>query len=155
MNTSERLTVLLRLVSFAGRDEMTTWIAETGLTHQQAFALGYIEANQAEGVKAKDIAEVSRTTPASVASLLQGLEERGLITRTPSPKDSRVKLIAPTPEGARIVEGFEENVRAAQERQFSALSDQEQEQLLHLLERLVPGQLAEYERDAANRRRER
>lgn len=145
MDITDRLTAVIRLVSFAQRDEMMVWVDETGLTQQQAFALGFIEAHP--GAIAKDLAEMTRTTPASVASLLQGLEDRGMITRAPSPTDSRVKLISPTPEGARIVEGFEEQMRAAQARLYSALDDAEQVQLLDLLERLVPEQLAAFERD--------
>lgn len=47
------------------------------------------------------------TTPASVTSLLQGLEARGFITRTSSPHDSRVKVVRVTPEGEQIIAGFE------------------------------------------------
>lgn len=77
------------------------------------------------------------TTPASVTSLLQGLEARGFITCTSSPHDSRVKVVRVTPGGEQIIAGFDEAMRAASEAFYAPLSEAEQDQLLALLERLV------------------
>ncbi|QAY60364.1 MarR family transcriptional regulator [Microbacterium protaetiae] len=134
---AERLTVAIRTLGFAQRGAADDWVRESGLTRQQGFTLGYIEEHQHRGVIARELSEVSGTTPAAVAGLLQGLEDRGYITRTPSPDDSRVKLLNITPEGSRLIEGFDEQMRSAQERLFSALSIDEQDQLLALLERLI------------------
>ena len=121
----------------AFRAAADAWVAGSGLTRQQGFTLGYIEANQHRGVIARELAEMSRTTPASVASLLQGLEERGLITRTPSPDDSRVKLISITDAGRELIAGFDDQMRSAQTGLYRALSPAEQDQLLALLTRVV------------------
>ena len=134
---TERLNTLFMSIAFAGRASADDWVRNSGLTRQQGFALGFIEENQDRGVIARELAEMSGTTPASVASLLQGLEDRGYITRTPSPNDSRVKLLTVTAEGSRLIEGFEEEMSAAQVRLFSGLSSAEQEQLVTLLERIV------------------
>ena len=135
--TAEQLNTLFTSIAFAGRASADDWVRKSGLTRQQGFALGFIEENQDRGVIARELAEMSGTTPASVASLLQGLEDRGYITRTPSPNDSRVKLLSVTAEGSRLIEGFEEEMAAAQVRLFSGLSPAEQEQLINLLERIV------------------
>ena len=134
---AEQLNALFMSIAFAGRANADEWVRNSGLTRQQGFALGYIEENQARGVIARELAQMSGTTPASVASLLQGLEDRGYITRTPSPSDSRVKLLTVTPEGSRLIEGFEEEMSAAQVRLFSGLSAAEQDQLVTLLERII------------------
>ena len=134
---TERLNTLFMSIAFAGRASADDWVRNSGLTRQQGFALGYIEENQHRGVMARELSQMSGTTPASVASLLQGLEERGYITRTPSPSDSRVKLLTVTAEGSRLIEGFEEEMTAAQVRLFSGLSSAEQDQLVTLLERII------------------
>ena len=134
---AEQLNTLFMSIAFAGRASADDWVRNSGLTRQQGFALGYIEENQHRGVMARELSQMSGTTPASVASLLQGLEERGYITRTPSPSDSRVKLLSVTAEGSRLIEGFEEEMAAAQVRLFNGLSTTEQEQLASLLERIV------------------
>ncbi|UOE44059.1 MarR family winged helix-turn-helix transcriptional regulator [Agromyces larvae] len=133
----ERLTSLIFTVAFADRAAAMEWVQGSGLTLQQSMALGYIQEHQARGVIARELAEVSRTTPASVTSLLQGLETRGLIVRTPSPDDSRVKLVSVTDQGAALIAGFDEAVAAARERLFSVLDDDEQLALIALLERVA------------------
>jgi DNA-binding MarR family transcriptional regulator len=137
MTRAEKINVAIRAIAFAQRATADAWVAGSGLTRQQAFTLGYIEEHQDRGVIARELAEMSGTTAASVASLLQGLEDRGLITRTPSPDDSRVKLLAVTEEASDLVVGFDEQMRAAQERFFSSLTVDEQTQLLGLLDRVV------------------
>ena len=134
---AEQLNTLFTSIAFAGRASADDWVRNSGLTRQQGFALGYIQENQDRGVIARELSQMTGTTPASVASLLQGLEDRGYITRTPSPDDSRVKLLTVTAEGSRLIEGFEEEMSAAQVRLVSGLSVAEQEQLVTLLERLV------------------
>ncbi len=120
MTRAQQINVAIRAIGFAQRATADAWVAGSGLTRQQAFTLWYIEEHQDRGVIARELAEMSGTTPASVASLLQGLEDRGLITRSPSPSDSRVKLITVTEEGSGLVVGFDEQI-----------------QLLSLLERVV------------------
>ncbi|QEO14318.1 winged helix DNA-binding protein [Agromyces intestinalis] len=132
-----RINAAIRALGFAQRSSADEWVRESGLTRQQAFTIGYIEEHQDRGVIARELAEISGTTAASVASLLQGLEERGLVTRTPSPDDSRVKLLRVTPAASRLTEGFEDAMIAAQEQPFAVLTPDEQQTLLSLLERVT------------------
>jgi len=134
---AEQISTLIRSIGFAQRASADEWVRTSGLTRQQGFTLGYIEENQDRGVIARELAETSGTTAASVASLLQGLEERGYITRMPSPDDSRVKLLSVTAEGSRLIDGFHDEMTAATERLFGALSPAEQDQLITLLGRIT------------------
>jgi MarR family transcriptional regulator, repressor for mepA len=134
---TERLADQLRTILFAQRAAGEEWIRESGLTRSQSFTLAYLDENRDRGVIARELAEMSGTTPASVTSLLQGLEERGYITREPSPTDSRVKLIRATAEGSRIVAGFDDVMTAAQERIFAVLDDDQQDALIALLQPLA------------------
>lgn len=49
-----------------------------------------------------EIAAALHCDPSNVTGIVDGLEERGLVARTPSSQDRRVKLIAPTAEGRRV-----------------------------------------------------
>jgi len=49
-----------------------------------------------------EVAQVLRCDPSNVTGIVDGLEERGLALREPSPDDRRVKLIALSPEGRRL-----------------------------------------------------
>ncbi|QNE35751.1 MarR family winged helix-turn-helix transcriptional regulator [Leifsonia shinshuensis] len=134
---TERLTELVRAVAFAGRAAAEEWVRDSGLTRQQAFTLGYLEQNQDRDVIARELAEMSGTTAASVTSLLQGLEERGYVTRTSSPTDARIKVVRVTPEGARVVAGFDESMAAEQRKLFASLDEHEQDRLIALLEKVT------------------
>lgn len=133
----DRLTELVRSVAFAGRAAAEEWVRDSGLTRQQAFTLGFLEQNQHRDVIARELAEMSGTTAASVTSLLQGLEERGYVTRTSSPSDARVKIVRVTAEGARVVAGFDESMAAEQRKLFDVLDEADQDRLIALLERVV------------------
>jgi DNA-binding MarR family transcriptional regulator len=49
-----------------------------------------------------EIAQALRCDPSNVTGIVDGLEERGLALREPSPDDRRVKLIALSAEGRRL-----------------------------------------------------
>lgn len=127
----------VRRLALAGRFVADEWVRGVDVTRQQAFALGYITKNQDNGVIARDLAEVSNTTPASVASLVKGLEQRGLVERQPDPDDSRVKLLRATPAGADIVAGYEQAMIEANHAVFAVLSQEEKETLLSLLNKVI------------------
>jgi DNA-binding MarR family transcriptional regulator len=134
------ISALLRSLAFAGRGAADEWVRESGLTRQQAFALGYIERFQEHGVIARDLADASGTTPASVTSLIQGLEQRGLVERRPSPTDSRVKLILATEAGSKAVAGFGDDMSSAQAKIYESLSEEELDTLLTILRKLAAAQ---------------
>lgn len=49
-----------------------------------------------------EIAAVLHCDNSNVTGIVDGLEEKGLVTREPSPTDRRVKLIAPTAAGRKV-----------------------------------------------------
>lgn len=137
--TAQQIFAAIRTLAFAQRAAGDDWARESGLTRAQGFTLAYIQAHEERGVIARELADMSGTTPAAVTSLLQGLEERGLVTRVPSPRDSRVKLISITRAGTALIDGFDDAIVAADEELLAALDAAEQERLRALLERAVAG----------------
>lgn len=137
MTNEEQIYSLMRRIGALQRREADDWVRETGLTMAQGMALGFIGAYGDQGVIARDIAEQTGTTAASVASLVKGLTERGYITRKPSPEDSRRKLLFVTEEGAALLRDFEDTVNGAIHGQFDVLTKAEQKQLVTLLQRVA------------------
>ena len=95
---------LLRWIGWAQRKGVEDWIRDRDLSHEQGFVLGYVVENP--GAIQRDIAQVSHTTAASVSSLLQGLERRGLVERRTEGGNERSKRVYATPAGADLVVGF-------------------------------------------------
>ncbi|WP_213816711.1 MarR family winged helix-turn-helix transcriptional regulator [Glaciihabitans sp. dw_435] len=126
---------LFRWIGWAQMKAGEDWIRERELTHAQGFVLGYLVQNP--GAIQRDIAEVSRTSAASVSSLLQGLERRGLVERRSEGGDERKKLVYATPTGAELIAGFDSAMIAAQESILAPLSPAERDTLHMLLTKIT------------------
>ena len=79
------------------------------------------------------IAERLLVTTASVTSLLDTLERRGLLERTADPDDRRRLLVALTEAGRVVVDQFLPEVVALQTAAMTNLSEPQRRQLSHLL----------------------
>lgn len=133
--TPERGLDLLRWIGWAQRKAAEDWIRERELTFEQGFTLGYLEQNP--GSIQRDIAEISRTSAASVSSLLQGLERRGLIERRTEDGNERSKRVYPTKAGSELIAGFEAAMATANETILQPLSKSERETLFDLLTKIT------------------
>jgi DNA-binding MarR family transcriptional regulator len=75
-------------------------LAPWDLSPHQARALGVV--GRRDGVRLSDLADSLHIAPRSATEVADGLQERGLIERTPDPGDRRAVLVRPTDEGRRI-----------------------------------------------------
>ncbi|WP_202310850.1 MarR family winged helix-turn-helix transcriptional regulator [Mesorhizobium sp. L-8-10] len=82
------------------------------------------------------VTALDRTT---IIVVLTKLEERGLITRAPSRKDKRAKIVAITEAGRKVVREVMPSVLSAQERMLAPLNAREKAQLLALLGKMAEG----------------
>lgn len=98
-------------------------------------ALAVIE-GAGEPVPSHVIADQLLVSTASMTSLLDTLEKRGLAVRLPHPTDRRKILVDITPEGRRIVDEMLPIVHATATRAFATLSDNERQTLIKLLTKL-------------------
>ncbi|WP_426309074.1 MarR family winged helix-turn-helix transcriptional regulator [Cellulosimicrobium sp. E-16] len=126
---------LVRWIGWAQRKAAEDWVRERDLSHEQAFVLGFLAQNP--GAIQRDIAAVSRTSAASVTSLLKGLEQRGLVERRPDPDNARVKRVETTPAGARLIAGFQDAMAAADETILAPLDEDERATLRGLLTKIA------------------
>jgi DNA-binding MarR family transcriptional regulator len=62
------------------------------------------------------LAQAIRADKTRIIAVLDGLQERGLIERTPDPADRRVRLLAITPAGRRVYARTRAGIRAGEER---------------------------------------
>ena len=126
---------LFRWIGWAQMKAGQDWVRERELSHEQSFALGYLVQNP--GAIQRDIAEITRTSAASVSSLLQGLERRGLIERRTEGGNERSKRVYATPAGAKLISGFEAAMEAAGETILAPLDAAERETLHALLTKIT------------------
>ncbi|SFR69661.1 DNA-binding transcriptional regulator, MarR family [Agromyces sp. CF514] len=126
---------LMRWIGWEQRRAFEDWMRSRDLSHEQAFVLGYLA--QHPGSIQRDLADVSRTTPASVSSLLQGLERRALIERRADEANARVKRVYATPAGAELVSGFGDAAEDVNRRVLAPLTPAERDRLHALLTKIT------------------
>ena len=126
---------LLRWIGWGQMKAGEEWIRERELSHPQSFVLGYLVQNP--GAIQRDIAQVSRTTAASVSSLLQGLETRQLVERRADADNERIKRVYATEAGTELIAGFDESMKATEESILAPLNATERETLRALLTKVT------------------
>lgn len=126
---------LLRWIGWAQRKAAEDWIRARELSFEQGFALGYLEQNP--GSIQRDIAKMTRTSAASVSSLLQGLERRALIERRTEGGDERSKRVYPTQAGSALIAGFEAAMSEANDSILEPLTETERTTLFELLAKIT------------------
>ncbi|WP_436977770.1 MarR family winged helix-turn-helix transcriptional regulator [Streptomyces sp. enrichment culture] len=139
MDTSETAPAgsleLMRWIVWAQRKNGENWIRERGLSHEQSVTLVYLVQNP--GAIQRDIARMSRTSAASVSSLLQGLERRGLVERRTEPGNERSKRVYATPAGSELVAGFDTAMTAVEKTILAPLDQAERDTLRTLLTKIT------------------
>jgi MarR family transcriptional repressor of mepA len=126
---------LLRWIGWAQRKAGEDWIRERDLSHEQSFVLGYLTQNP--GAIQRDIAAMTRTSAASVSSLLQGLERRGLVERRADGESARIKRVYATPAGVELISGFDTAMAGTEEVILAPLSPEERATLHDLLTKIT------------------
>ncbi len=74
--------------------------------------------------------------PPNLVGLVRRLEKRGLIQRQPHPQDGRAVGLYPTESGRILMQQAEARATALERRVAQSLSEQEQDQLIGLLQRV-------------------
>ncbi len=105
------------------------------LTPVQYAALSAIEANQ--DVDATRLSTLIAFDRSTIGDVLERLEAKGWIHRTPSRNDRRIKLVRLTSEGAQLLEDVAPAVRRVQERLLAPLAPRDQTTMLRLLTQLA------------------
>ncbi|MDY7117903.1 MarR family winged helix-turn-helix transcriptional regulator [Halomonas sp. SSL-5] len=105
-----------------------------GLNVAQWRVLSWL--SHCDELTAKKICAYTNMDKARVSRAIQALEERRLISRTPSPQDQRVHDLHLTQEGAKLLEGLIPDAHAWEAELVATLSVGEYRDLLHAMSKL-------------------
>jgi DNA-binding MarR family transcriptional regulator len=103
-----------------------------GLTNAQARVVRHLEHSD-RPVRMADIAAALEVVPRTATSVVDDLEEGGLVVRAIDPNDRRSLLVSLTPAGRKLLEGLTEARRRTANSLFSPLSGMEKAELARLL----------------------
>jgi MarR family transcriptional repressor of mepA len=126
---------LMRWSLWAQRKAGEEWIRARELSHEQSFVLVHLIHHPGE--IQRDVARVTRTSAASVTSLLQGLERRHLVERRTEPGDERSKRVYATATAIDLMAGFDTAMAAVEESILAPLDESERATLRVLLGKIT------------------
>jgi DNA-binding MarR family transcriptional regulator len=129
------LSDLLMRVARAQRRRWRDALAPWDLSPHQARALRVI--SERDGVRLSDLAEALHIAPRSATDVVDGLQERGLVERTPDPGDRRAVILRPTDDGRRIRGEIGEARVADSAELFARLSAPDRAELARILRTLT------------------
>jgi DNA-binding MarR family transcriptional regulator len=104
------------------------------LTGAQARVLGLLSL---EPMPMRRIAQKLKCEPSNITGIVDRLESRGLVERRPDPADRRVKLAAPTQDGARTARELRDGLDDFAREPLGSLSREERVSLRDLLRQML------------------
>ena len=88
------------------------------------------------GVRSKELAEHLKIAPRSTTEVVDALEAKGLVSRSPDPGDRRATLVALTDHGREVAEEVRRARGVETERLFERLSQADRADLARILGKL-------------------
>jgi DNA-binding MarR family transcriptional regulator len=102
--TTAQLAVLVRDAITRVNRRMRQTRPVGDLTHSQISALQSLDLGGA--LTPRELAEAERVQPPTLTRIVSRLEELGLVARTPHPSDGRQVILALSPAGRELLEGY-------------------------------------------------
>jgi DNA-binding MarR family transcriptional regulator len=127
---SELLMRAARTLRGLWRDALAPW----DLTPSQARALRVVA--EQDGTRVSDLAEALRIAPRSATEVADGLEARGLVERTPDPRDRRAVILRATTSGQQLRKEVDAARAAGSRELFARLPAADRDALSRILRTL-------------------
>ena len=119
----------LRMASMAA-------LAQYDVTPSQVRAIRVLAIHDSGGVRSKDLAEHLRIAPRSATEVVDALEEKGLVTRSPDPGDRRATLVSLSDRGRALAEEVRRTRGVASDQLLERLTQTDREDLARILRKL-------------------
>jgi DNA-binding MarR family transcriptional regulator len=133
------LSLLLNQASYALAERLAGTLAEVGLGVRGYCALAKAVEGEHTQRELADLAWMDRTT---MVQTLDELEAAGLARRRVSPRDRRVRVVAVTPKGARLLAEADRRVVALYDGVLADLPSGDRDAFVRVLEQLIGGPLS-------------
>ncbi len=135
MNQESSISLYFRLIS----KEIKQFIdkrLDNNLTNIHISILCYIKRNNSTNVYQKDIEDFLNIRRSTTTEILNVMEKNNLIKRVDSSLDKRKKIIVLSQKGNIYVKKFKEILEDVEKILFLNISEEEQKQLVHILDKI-------------------
>ena len=139
------ISVAVRLVNIQFDKVANELLEPVGLSHAQFKVLNLLLARDPFSLRQVDIEDFFQISNPTVTGILRSLEEKGMIEKRANPSDGRSKVIGATEKAEAMREDLHRTERALSDRIRRALSAEECEEFLALLNKIIDSELTEEE----------
>ncbi|MBE6723578.1 MAG: winged helix-turn-helix transcriptional regulator [Ruminococcaceae bacterium] len=139
------ISVAVRLVNIHFDKWANELLEPVGLSHAQFKVLNLLLARDPFSLRQVDIEDFFQISNPTVTGILRSLEEKGMIEKRANPSDGRSKVIGATEKAEAMREDLHRTERALSDRIRRALSAEECEEFLALLNKIIDSELTEEE----------
>jgi DNA-binding MarR family transcriptional regulator len=131
-------TFYFALVSFLlqAKQQVVATSGSLGLTGIQALTLLMVDTIEAPSMSR--ICKLYDCDASNITGIIDGLEQKGLVSRQPHPNDRRVKVIRLETAGKKMQAKVIHRLAETSDHLFSGLDSQEREQFEGLIKKLAP-----------------
>lgn len=132
---SKNLGILINKITNQLKRKMDKEMNENyNLTKTQSLVLSYINSNKE--IYQKDIEKKFSIRRSTATEILNLMEKRNLIKRTPSKIDKRLNNIEITEEGIKLEKVGKEKIKELEKHMIKSLTKEEKKELIRLLEKV-------------------
>lgn len=107
------------------------------VTPAQSHALNYLAKHSEEEITQRDLEHAMRLKPSTINGIVDRLLEKDYITRCPSPRDGRCRLLRLTDAGQEMVSSIRAAIEQTDRAVLADLTEEEQAVLDGLLRRII------------------
>ena len=134
MSIEEKVAELFQLTETFPRKAPQNWLGE--FNRGEFFILNYLYANGGSACPSK-MSNAMQTSTARIAAALNGLENKGWITREPDEEDRRKKLVLLTPKGAEYIKSCREKAYKKITKLLMELGEEDAAEYIRLTKKMV------------------
>lgn len=136
MYEENRSAVLIRQIHTEWEKSANNMLRRDGLTLSQITVLMELYKAESHQMELKQLERHLHVAQSTTAGIVHRLEQKGFVDVLPSPSDRRVKSVRITPEGQTCCDNARVSMRLEEEHFTAALTGDEQEQLITLLQKV-------------------
>ena len=137
MESGRKLGRLMKVISSAYDATKNALLEQYDLTSRQVDLLGFLREREGREATQKELTEYLHASCATTSGVVKRLAEKGFVERVACEGDKRSVTIRLTDEAVALVDECVQQFRSMDELVMAGFTDEDKEQLIDLLERLL------------------
>lgn len=137
MDSSRKLGRLMKVISSAYDATKNALLEQYDLTSRQVDLLGFLREREGHEATQKELTEYLHASCATTSGVVKRLTEKGFVERVTCKDDRRSNVIRLTDEATSVVDECVREFRSMDELVMAGFTDEDEELLMDLLERLL------------------